>query len=168
MRPEHDEFDGLRRLLKLKRYEQPPPGYFHDFSQQVIAQIRANAGLERDSLLDRMSWEAPWLQRFLEAFRLKPVLAVSFGTTVCALLVGGVLYSESLEFQPPKLVEVKAPAPATAMFASELATAGGLAGASVLGTNSSLNIGLQPGGSLFDNFSISPEPVKFQLSGSGN
>ena len=34
MNSENDNFDQIQRMLKLKRYEQPPPRYFNDFSSQ--------------------------------------------------------------------------------------------------------------------------------------
>lgn len=172
MTPENENFEELRRLLKVKRYEQPPPGYFNDFSRQVIAQIRANSGQEREHLLDRLSWEVPWLQRLLEAFQAKPALAVSFGAAMCALLVGGVIYSESMEYKPAVVVSVpvkpvkQLPAPTS----DSLFALGGVADGSTvaMGTNASLNPILQSGGSLFDQFSVNPERVAFQFNGNGN
>jgi hypothetical protein len=36
----HDEQEEIQKLIRLKRYEVPPPGYFRDFSAGVMARIR--------------------------------------------------------------------------------------------------------------------------------
>jgi hypothetical protein len=99
MSQESQDFESLRRLLALKRHEQPPPGYFHNFSSEVIARIKAGEGAH-ENVLERMFWEAPWLQRLWTALETKPIMAGAFGTAVCALLVAGVFYSEKPDGQP--------------------------------------------------------------------
>jgi hypothetical protein len=100
MKPEQDQFPELRRLLALKRYEQPPPGYFDGFSRQVIVRIRAGERAEEVSFREFFSWEAPWLRRFWAMFEAKPILAGGFGVAVCGLLLAGMLYSEPNENNP--------------------------------------------------------------------
>ena len=39
--PPENEFQDLRRLLALKRHEQPPPGYFNNLHRDIIAQLKA-------------------------------------------------------------------------------------------------------------------------------
>ncbi len=97
MNPEQEDFQQLRRLLALKRHEQPPPGYFNGFSSQVILRIRAGERPERDSLGERLLWQVPWLQQFWASLSAKPALAGSFGVLVCGLLITGAIYSERPE-----------------------------------------------------------------------
>jgi hypothetical protein len=47
-----ENFDQLRTLLKLKRYEQAPPGYFNSLPGRIIVRI------EREGSLAHQSWFA--------------------------------------------------------------------------------------------------------------
>ena len=60
MQPEHENFEDLRRLLVLKRYEQPPPRYFNDFSRKIIARIEAGEGEVYVSVFEQWLARAPW------------------------------------------------------------------------------------------------------------
>jgi hypothetical protein len=91
MNREDQEFDQLRRLLKLKRHEQPPPRYFNDFSAQVVARITAvQASGAGDS----------WWQKLWAGFELRPAIPVALSAAVCGLLVFGAVYSETAQVSP--------------------------------------------------------------------
>lgn len=94
MNPEQDNFDDLRRLLAIKRHEQPPPRYFHAFSRQVIGRIQAEQALARLSLFDRLL--APF-RHFTEGFEAKPLVAGAFGVGICSLLILGLVSSERMD-----------------------------------------------------------------------
>jgi hypothetical protein len=91
MKPEQEDFEALCRLLKLKRYEQPPPRYFNDFSSQVVARIRAGDAGGRGTVLASGSW----LVRLWSLIEAKPMLPGSIGVAICALLVFGAIYSDN-------------------------------------------------------------------------
>ena len=121
MNPEQENFKDLARLLVLKRYEQPPPGYFNHFSGQVIARLEAGERFERQSIFETLFWQAPWFQRFWNALESKPVIAGAFAALVCGFLAAGVGYSEradapgAIALVPPAsdsaaLVRVEGPA----------------------------------------------------------
>jgi hypothetical protein len=105
-----ENFESLRHLLALKRHEQPPPGYFNNFSSQIIARIKLGELGER-ATPGRVMWEAPWLQRIWTAFETKPILAGAFAVAVCGFLITSVIYSEKMDVQPVALIPVAAPAP---------------------------------------------------------
>jgi hypothetical protein len=108
MSGENDDFQDLRRLLALKRYEQPPPGYFNNFSRNVIAGIRAAEAASRVP-------QAGWFQRFWSALETKPIAAGAFGAAVCAVLLGGFIYSGSTSDTPTGFSQGSFPStPATA------------------------------------------------------
>ena len=85
-----DNFDSLKKLLSLKRHEQPPPGFFAEFSRRVMAR------LERETAVPALSL---W-QRFTLNFEWTPALACALGVVVCGLLLTGVVYSFQDESAP--------------------------------------------------------------------
>ena len=94
-----ENFDQLRRLLALKRYEAPPPGYFHSFSGKVMARIEAEVAL------------APaWWQKLGFDFNFKPALVCGLGVVVCGLLSAGVLTSVVTVDQPVVGLAIEPPA----------------------------------------------------------
>ncbi len=111
MSQDTENFEPLRRLLALKRYEQPPPGYFNNFSSQVIARIKAGEAEPHSAFLERLFGQAPWLRQLWGAFEAQPILAGAFGVAVCGLLIMGVAYSDKTESAPVALVPVTEPVP---------------------------------------------------------
>lgn len=80
-----EEFDKLQKLLRLKRYEQPPPGYFNNFSTKVVNRLESRQEHPTHA----------WFQRLLGLLESNPVAAGLFGMSVCGLLITGITYSES-------------------------------------------------------------------------
>ena len=108
---QQNDFAALRRLLKLKRYEQPPPRYFNDFSSQVITRIKLNPQGDADSVLDPIPWLAPWVERLINTLLRKPIVAGGFAAAACAVLLGGLIYSEVGGASPGPTVTLQAPPP---------------------------------------------------------
>jgi len=79
-----DNYTEVQRLLGCKRYEQPPPGYFASFSDQVIARIEREEGKTYSS----------WWDWFVERFDAKPVLVCAYGLAVSSLLFMGFRLSQ--------------------------------------------------------------------------
>jgi hypothetical protein len=164
MNADPENFEDLRRLLKLKRYEQPPPGYFNHFSSTVIARIEAGERGEPDSVMERLFGHAGWWQQLGDSLQSRPGFAGAFGAIACTLLISGIVYSEN---SPPLVSQAMVPVDASAMLAT----------ASSYGTPDSLNAGfvtssstnpLAPqAGSLFDQFPLpkSAEPASFSFPG---
>ena len=80
MNSQSDNFEQIRKLLSLKRYEQPPPGYFEHLSARIISRIEsAEAG--RTTLWERLGF----------AFGSKPAFVCALGVVVCGLFCVGIL-----------------------------------------------------------------------------
>ena len=109
MKPEQENFDQLCRLLKLKRYEQPPPRYFNDFSSRVIARVRAGEAGGREAALDGGSW----LVRLWSLIEAKPMLPGAIGVAICAVLVFGAVLTEPAPNLPgSEFIQAQPAAPA--------------------------------------------------------
>ncbi len=78
-----DNFNPLKKLLRLKRHEQPPPRYFNDFSSRVVAR------------LERGEARVSWWERF--GFDLRPALAAATGAMACGLIIYGVATADGGE-----------------------------------------------------------------------
>ena len=115
MDPEQHNFEQLRRLLALKRHEQPPPGYFSSFSRQVVARIKAGETAASDSLWERVLTRLPWLQNLWTGFEVKPIVAGAFGISVCSLLIFGLVSSERIESNAALLPVANAVQPVVSM-----------------------------------------------------
>jgi hypothetical protein len=111
MNEKEQNFESLKQLLQLKQHEVPPPGYFNNFSGEVISRIRAGEASRSENLTDRLQSRVPWLANFLRIFETKPGVVGAFATSLCLLLVLTVVFAERSE-QAAKDMLAIAPDPA--------------------------------------------------------
>ena len=78
-----EEFENLRKLLALKKHEQPPPGYFYYLPEKVMVRIEQEQ--ERESLAEHSKWWE-WL---VARFDARPVLASAYACAISGLLLMG-------------------------------------------------------------------------------
>ena len=109
MNQNEQNFDALKKLLKLKQHEVPPPGYYNNFSGQVISRIRAGEANYAQSMTERLQAEAPWLVSLFRVFEARPGLIGAFATSLCLLLVGVVVFSERSEQASKNLIAISEP-----------------------------------------------------------
>jgi hypothetical protein len=110
MNPDLEKFETLRKLMALKRHEQPPPEYLNELHDRIITRIEHGEG--QLNLWDKLSAH----------FSLRPSLACAFGLTVCGALGMSALYMVKQEMtqaaDSSSGLTVKGPVPANA-FASQ-------------------------------------------------
>jgi len=89
----NENFNELKRLLKLKQHEVPPPGYFNHFSGDVISRIRTG---ETGSPEGFMAGFAPgsFMAKLLQVFQAKPGVIGGFATSLCLLLLVSVVMTD--------------------------------------------------------------------------
>lgn len=73
-----DEFEAVKKLLALKRHEEPPPGYFDRLPGEVRARI-----------VHAQAHPEPFWRRWLASWELSPALATSYAAMACLLVAGG-------------------------------------------------------------------------------
>lgn len=78
MNADPENFDALKKLLALKRHEQPPPGYFNELPQQIWKRIEAKEA------------QPSFWERIFGGVALKPAVAYAFGLVVCGTLIFGI------------------------------------------------------------------------------
>lgn len=130
---ENENFESLRRLMALKRHEVPPPGYFHNFSSEVIARIKL--GEHRSS----EAAEMPWYLKFVQIFDAKPAFAGVFASALCLLLVFGIVNAERPDMsvaQSPMLIQTAANTAPAADNASATASPSSQPAQSIVALNS--------------------------------
>ena len=80
---DYEQFEQIRKLLALKKYEQPPPRYFQEFSSKVIARLQTLPTLR----------PVTWRQRLGLDFEFQPAMMGACGAVVCGVLLVGVISS---------------------------------------------------------------------------
>jgi hypothetical protein len=164
MNENENNFDALRQLLKLKRHETPPPGYFDNFSSQVIVGIRAGKTQASRTADERYFSEAPWLLKFLQLFELKPAFAGAFASALVLLLAFGIVYSDRPDATSQPILQNSEPSAVSfaAVTPSAVPPPADNTGLMV-STNPATS--LQPVASLFGSQNPFAQPVSFSPSG---
>jgi hypothetical protein len=109
MNQKDQNFEPVQKLLQLKQHEVPPPGYFNNFSGQVISRLRAGEAARSQSLTERLETEAPWLAGFLSLFETRPGVIGGFATSLCLLLLLTVVFAEHSDSVSGNLLLVAEP-----------------------------------------------------------
>ena len=130
MKDNEQNFDELKRLLKLKQHEVPPPGYYNKFSGNVISRLRAGELGRTGSVYERLHSQSPWVTQILAFFESKHAVVGGLAIALC-LLVLGVVVTEKSDKAPGGIIADlgNAPVPGTSIASitapAMLADAGG-------------------------------------------
>ena len=154
MNPDTNDFDRLRKLLALKRYELPPPRYFNEFSGRVMARL-AEPQLRKASALT-------WWHRLGFDFDLGPAMMCGVGIVICGLLSFGII--EAMQIAEPD----SGAAPANS-FAIGSPTTPSIAGLGSLASVETVNATpfTSQSASPFNQFHLGVTPVAFNGFGLG-
>jgi len=149
----NDNFKEVRRVLRLKRHEVPPPGYFSNFSGDVLARIRAGETGAPEGFWARLQSGSPLWGGWLHIFETKPGVIGGFATSLCLVLLIGVVVAERSDGLAPGLEATTSDASGLGAPAAAMAPA---AGSSLLAAeNSGIVITTNP------VVSLRPAPAMF-------
>jgi hypothetical protein len=151
MNQNENNFEDLKRLLKLKQHEVPPPGYFNHFSGQVISRIRAGEAGGSQNYTESLQPNAPWLMSFFRIFETRPGLIGGFATSLCLLLLLVVVFSDRPDGTSKNLLAVSEPTAAAASSVASMTAPALVAAPDSSGIVASTNpvTSLQPVATLF-------------------
>jgi hypothetical protein len=91
MNSDSNDFEALRKLMALKRYEQPPPGYFNRLPDRITARLERGEG--------RLGF---W-QRFAGQFVFRPAFVYGFSLAALGALAVSVI--NSVRVQPDETAQ---------------------------------------------------------------
>jgi hypothetical protein len=151
----NNNFHELKKLLKLKRHEVPPPGYFNSFSDSVVSRIRAGDGGVQANFFERFQENSPFLATLLGIFHAKPGIVGALATCACLVLLFAVVVTDrsepASEGMPSGFAQSMQPVGSAPGANSTLASSGPLAPPVGGGITVSSNpvVSLQPVATLF-------------------
>ena len=90
---ENELSNEIGQLLRLKKFEQPPPGYFEDFLHEFHRR-------QRDELLREPLWSVIWQRLSRSFFRLNIPSLTSYPAALAAVLVCAAVVSLKI-YQTP-------------------------------------------------------------------
>ena len=99
---DHFDENEIGKLLRLKRYEQPPPGYFENFLHEFHRR-------QRDELLRQPIWSVAWQRLSDSLFRLNIPSLTSMPAAVAAVLVCAAIISLKLYYPPSSSIATSPP-----------------------------------------------------------
>jgi hypothetical protein len=162
MNPDPYHSDPVQKLLALKRHEQPPPRYFHEFSSRVTSRLSAR----------EMPVPPTWWQRV--GFDFKPALVCALGVIVCGMLLAGVIASLNLDRSSQLAAK---PADHTPLvfalsgnleLASDANNVNPVVRPEMIPASTAPVTGVPGGFSPFSRFTLSAERVAFSVGGGRN
>jgi hypothetical protein len=133
-----DDDLNLSKLLRLKRYEKPPPGYFEDFLREFQRRQRAEA-------LRPSAWSVFWerITSMAPTFRVP-----QFAYAAILILAAGA--STLIVYQQPATTVAKVDASRTSLS---------LTASKPVTITDTLPVSAQAGGSLPSHYVLQPRPV---------
>lgn len=92
----NNDFEKLRRLMAIKRYERPPAGHFDRLANRIRQAIEAES----------LAPSATWWERFISRFDMQPSMAAALALIIAAVYLYAFIWSQQ---SPPSTPLVRYP-----------------------------------------------------------